>query len=135
MATKNGKVFDFTGFMEEYDARKEPLTLKIYDESYDLPPELPAEVMLKLMYFQAEHGDKAPLNMAMTVNMLEAVFGRDQLEQIVTTHQLGQEALLTLFAKVTEVYNSGADDTVGNVMESLQPLTSSKTGRSSKRTS
>jgi len=70
-------VKDFDAFFNEVE--KKPITFKIFGEIEELPPALPATIVLKLYRSMKEYGDKIPEHVQF--DMAFSIFGEDRVEK------------------------------------------------------
>jgi hypothetical protein len=70
---------DFDAFFAEQ--QREPVKLKLFGEVHELPPSLPAVVVLKMIRMQKEHGSMARVPHADLTEMAVAIFGEERFDQ------------------------------------------------------
>lgn len=131
MSTKR-KFKDFDAFWSEKE--REPISFRAFGEVCELPSALPMAVLLKIVRLQREHGNAAEIPHTDLLDIGDDLFGAELMERFLAK-QIDMDQFGDLISWVIEQYNGGADEaSQGNGQE--RPVsTSSKTGRSSKRTS
>lgn len=95
---------DFDAFFAEQE--REPVTFKLFGETHELPPALPATVVLKLIRMQKEYGQMGQVPHADLLEMAVSIFGDDRVnkwcEQGLDVEMLGE-----LLKWVMETYMGG----------------------------
>lgn len=104
------KFRDFDAFWSE--RKREPLRLRIFGQDEELPPEIPAGVMVEMIRIQEKTGEDGAVSMPDTIKLATALFGKERLERWYA-HGLDIEQLGDLVTWVAREYN-GANDASPN---------------------
>lgn len=128
-------VKDFDAFWAEAQPKKGH-EFKVFGEMYELPSAMPAAVVLRFTRLHRELGLKAPLPAEEAYEMAYDIFGRERIDAW-CAKGLTDEALQDLLAWAADVYNSdlGNPERPAKRRRAKAPSTSSRNGRSSRRTS
>lgn len=95
------KYFDFDQFREEN--KKEPVVIKIFGKEEELPPALPAGIMLDLM------SKTGTLSTAEAMNIAIQIFGADRLSRW-CTEGLDTDDLEVLITKTMQMYQGNKEE-------------------------
>ena len=105
-----GKYRDFDAFWAE--KKKEPITFTVFGKKYDLPAEVPASLMLKVMRLQQNEGAGAAVSFETIEELLTGVLGKEQFNTLLESG-IGMAQLSEVLDWIMDAYNGG-DDTEGN---------------------
>src|SRR5690606_32157235 len=132
-------VIDFAAFREERNKHLSPIVVDFGEDKLEIPPTMPAGVMLDLMAFQSEHGADAAISKippAMAISIMNATIGDDRLQEMIRKYNLQLDEIMWLMENLLHNYMDSLETQPGNSLTTLESRsTSSKTGRSSKATS
>ena len=101
---------DFDAFFAEQ--KREPLRFRLFGEEHELPPALPAGVMLEILRLQAEARlrgeDPATARVPddAVLRMAEALFGRERLDALVAKG-LDVEQMAEIIRWAVQAYRAG----------------------------
>ena len=96
------RTLDFDALRSEQ--RAEPLHLILGGKTYDLPPSIPASVVLDVIRLHLTDGDASDVPVNEAFGMLEQLFGGDTLKTVLRESGLGLNELPDLLGKVVEQY-------------------------------
>lgn len=133
-------VIPFNEFRKEQRQKLKPLVLPIGDDEYEFSGDMPAGVTMIFMAKMREHGedfDLDDLSYMEVIEVFEAIMSPDKLNAMIQKHDLGTDDLFWIYGYLMTHWTEQMPEAhEGNAPERLEQLsTSSKTGRSSKRTS
>ena len=115
---------DFDSFFEEQE--RKPLTFKMFGEEHELPPAMPAAIMLKMARLQQEKGKDEDISEDQMASMAVDLLG-DKLFEELCSKGLDLEQLEELIKWATEQYtNIGQEEEDGDIKKPVS--ISSKTG-------
>jgi hypothetical protein len=100
------KYRDFDAFFQEQ--QEEPLRFKVMGEEHQLPPSLPAIVVLKVMRAQEKFGD-APLPQHVLIDLAVSIFGDGKVDEW-ARKGLSLRQLEQMMNWAMNLYNGGNDD-------------------------
>lgn len=123
------KTIAFAKFRER-QRNKTPIVIDFGGESVEIPPDMPATVMLDLMEFMEEHGEEAdlsemPVDMAMRI--LGNMLGDAGLREMIRKHGVTITELYWLLGEIMEAYRGDVEATAP-VGKLASDSTSSKNG-------
>lgn len=98
---------DFDAFWAEQ--RREPVRVKVFGEVHELPPSLPAAVILRLWRMMAAGRGEDEVSPAEVLALAEAIFGRERLDGW-AAQGLTFDQLQDLLRWAMEVYAGGSGD-------------------------
>lgn len=133
-------VIPFNEFRKEQRRTTKPIVLPIDDDEYEFPGDMPAGVTMIFMAKMREHGedfDLDDLSLEEVIEVFEAIKSPEQIRAMILKHDLGTEELFWIYGWLMTTWTANMPEVqAGNTLERPgTPSTSSKTGRSSKRTS
>lgn len=77
-----GRLVDFDAFWRERQAKQEPIRVKVFGETYELRPQLPAAVMLKVIELMVEaESPEQVIGPKELLELAEGLFGRKTLDK------------------------------------------------------
>lgn len=130
--TKPKAVIDFAAFREERNKHLSPIIVDFGEDKLELPPNMPASVMLDLMAFQAEQGDGADLSEIppdMAMSIMNATIGDERLQAMIRKHNLQMDEIMWLMENLLLNYMDSVENQPGNLPTARESRsTSSKTG-------
>ncbi len=115
MATKRATtpkaLINFRAFREERKRHLKPIVVEFAEDvRVELPPNMPATVMLDLMDFQREQesaggdGDLANLPPDVAMNIMKAIIGNDRLQEVIRDLELDMGELMWLLEQLMVHY-------------------------------
>jgi hypothetical protein len=104
------KYRDFDAFWAEKD--KDPITFTVFGKKYDLPAEVPASLMLKVMRLQQNEGNSAAVSFETIEELLTGILGKEQFKSLLESG-IGMAQLTDVLDWIMSAYN-GAEDAEGN---------------------
>lgn len=130
------KMIDFDAALKEI-GKKEPKTVKLYGQVWEIAASLPAIIPLKAMRLMKSKGADANLPADEVFNMSQALFGEANLEAWLTRGLSIDELAVLLRETIASFQNGNAPNREGRRArtKTTKKSTSSKTGARSKRTS
>jgi hypothetical protein len=106
------KFKDFDLFYEQ-EIKREPVTFKINGETYELPPSLPAMILVRVLRMEKQKGKKGKVSDAEQMEIAFDLFGETQFEKM-CADGLDIDQMGDLFKWVLSVYTGQKDDEEGN---------------------
>lgn len=106
-AVDGGRLVDFDAFRRERADDRPPLVVRVGGKDYHLPPDLPAAVALSAIALKEQRGDDGALDSREVRAICVALFGPEQLDEIVAANGLSIQDLADLMAQVIEAYTRG----------------------------
>lgn len=99
------KYKDFDAFFSQ-ELKREPVRLTLFGESHELPPALPAIIMLKVLRMQKDGVGQVPESEVLM--LAEAIFGAERLDKWAT--RLDVEQLGELISWAISCYTGGSEE-------------------------
>lgn len=93
---------DFDALRSEQ--RAEPLHLILGGKTYDLPPSIPASIVLDINRLHLTEGDSADVSVDDALSMCESLFGGDLFKTVLRESGLSLTELPDLLGKIIEQY-------------------------------
>ncbi|MDD3920952.1 MAG: hypothetical protein PHO41_07275 [Eubacteriales bacterium] len=104
------KYRDFDAFWAEKN--REPITFTACGKKYNLPPEVPASLMLQVMRLQQNEGNQASVSFEAIEELLTGMLGEKQYKSLLSSG-IGMAQLTDVLDWIMVAYN-GAEDAEGN---------------------
>jgi hypothetical protein len=104
-----GRFIDFDAAREE--RADEPLVLRAYGETFELPGAMPASVLLDVVRWQEERGDDGDLTVADSVSILRRMLPEDVLDALLERPDFSTDDLSDLVRLVAGAYSGEAGET------------------------
>ena len=100
-----------TGRLIDFDAARaerasEPLELRAYGQTFELPGSMSASLFLDVLRLQSERGDKAEVTPGDAIDLLGRVLPDDVLEELLERADFSAEDFVELAALVMRAYMS-----------------------------
>ncbi len=101
-----GRFIDFDAARAERSA--EPLVLKAFGKTFELPASLSAALMLDVIRIQEERGDDAEVTLAESLKLLRLLLPGDVLEQLLAERDFSLDDFGKLLEMVMAAYTGGS---------------------------
>jgi len=105
MAQMSGRFRDFDAW--EAERKGEPLRFRVRGKTFELPPALPALIPIRAMRLQKQYGSQAEIPQHEMLDLALALFGEEQLEDLLATG-IGMDALAEIVSWAVEEYTGAS---------------------------
>lgn len=119
-ATKPKAIIAFAAFREEKNKHITPIVVDFGEEQLELPPNMPASVMLDLMAFQQEQteagkeADLTDIPVEMAMSIMHAVIGDERLQALIRKYKLDMGDVIWLMQELMAEYMGEVAEQSGN---------------------
>ena len=103
-----GRFIDFDAARAEREA--EPLTLRAYGETFELPPFMPASILLDVVRWQEERDSDEELTVADSVSILRRMLPEDVLSALLERDDFSTDDLSDLVRLVAGAYSGDSGE-------------------------
>ncbi len=99
------RFIDFDAARAEWN--DEPLTMRAYGETFELPSAMPASVMLDVVRMQADNGDEAEISVNDALSLLRRVVPADVLDKLLERDDFSTDDFGELVRLIMGAYMGG----------------------------